>query len=278
MSLVPKIDEVRNVLGNSSIDLACIVETWLQEHIHDNIISIPDFNVVRLDRVEGQHGGVCVYIRRTIKYKVLQNLFNTNYEAIWLVLNPPRLPRGISNIILCTVYHPPRADDHSMINYLYECLTIIEAEFPNCGVIMLGDFNKFNTFRLRNGFNLKQIINFPTRGQSTLDLILTNMKSFYGDPIKLPPFGLSDHVSIKVLPLARSLFPKPTFRINSRDLRPTKRLALSKYLEEVDVNALVNVQVSCEKKVEILELIVKTGLDVLLPTKSKVKLQMNYHG
>ena len=272
MSLAPKIDEVRSVMSSSSIDLACIVETWLQEHIHDNIISIPDFNVVRRDRIEGQHGGICVYVRRTIRYKVLQNLFNTNFEAIWLVINPPRLPRGISNIILCIVYHPPRGDDLSMLNYLYECLTIIEAEFPSCGIIMLGDFNKLNTFRLQNGFKLKQIIKFPTRGQNTLDLILTNLKSFYGDPIKLPPFGLSDHVSIQVLPLTRSLFPKPTFRINSRDLRPTKRLALSKYLEEVDVNTLVNDQISCEKKAEIFELIIKTGLDVLLPTKSKVKV------
>ena len=148
---------------------------------------------------------ICVYVRRTIKYKVLQNLFNTNFEAIWLVLNPPRLPRGILNIILCTVYHPPRADDLSMLNYLYECLTIVEAEFPSCGIIMLEDFNKLNTFRLRNGFKLKQIIKFPTRGQNTLDLILTTLKSFYGDPNKLLPFGLSDHVSIKVLPLTRSV-------------------------------------------------------------------------
>ena len=171
---------LRNVVSSSSIDLACIVEMWLQEHIHDNIISIPDFNVVRRDRVNAQHGGVCVYERRAIKYKVLQNLFNTHFEAIWLVLNPPRLPRGISNIILCTVYHPTRADDLSMLNYLYECLTIIEAEFPSCSIIMLGDFNKLNTFRLQNAFKLKQIIKFSTRGQNTLDLILTNSKSFTG--------------------------------------------------------------------------------------------------
>ena len=98
------------------------------------------------------------------------------------------------------------------------------------------------------------------------------MKSFYGGPNKLPPFGLSDHVSVKVLPLTRSLFPKPTFRINSRDLRPTKCLALRKYLEEVGVNTLVNDQISCEKKAKILELIIKTGFDMLLPIKSKVKV------
>ena len=117
---------------------------------------------------------------------------------------------------------------------------------------MLGDFNMLNTFRLQNGFKLKQIIKFPTRGQNILDLILRNLKSFHGDPIKLPPFGLSDHVSIKVLPLTRSLFPKPTFRINLRDLRPTKRLTLRKYLEEVDVNTLVNDQISCEKRLKYL--------------------------
>ena len=115
-----------------------------------------------------------------------------------------------------------------------------QSGIPSCGIIMLGDFNKLITFSLRNRFNLKQIINFPTRGQNTSDLILTNMKSFYGDPIKLPPFGFSDHVSIKVLSLARSLFPKPAYRINSRDSRPSTNLM--------------------RKKVEILESIIKTGL------------------
>ena len=53
--------------------------------------------------------------------------------------------------------------------------------------------------------NVMSLVNvkFPTRGLNTLDLILTNLNDYYDTPIKLPPFGLSDHVTIEVQPLAR---------------------------------------------------------------------------
>jgi hypothetical protein len=38
MSLAPKIDELRESITLRNIDLICITETWLQNHIHDNIV------------------------------------------------------------------------------------------------------------------------------------------------------------------------------------------------------------------------------------------------
>ena len=85
-----------------------------------------------------------------------------------------------------------------MLNYLIECLSFIESNYSNCGIIILGDFNRLNIIRLKNNFNLKQIVNFPTRGQNILDLVLTNLKNFNEKTENLSPFGLSDHVTIKV--------------------------------------------------------------------------------
>ena len=72
MSMAPKIDEIREVLGNSNVDLGCFVETWLQEHIPDQIVAAAGYNLIRRDRCVGQHGGVCAYVRKTIKYQVLK--------------------------------------------------------------------------------------------------------------------------------------------------------------------------------------------------------------
>ena len=116
---------------------------------------------------------------------------------------------------------------------------------------------------------MKQIIKFPTRGHNTLDLILTNLKAYYDCPIKRSPFGLSDHVTVEVRPLARSELSKTKFSVKSRDLRPTKHLAMRAYLEAVDVHALVDSKSSCEEKVNMLEKIVNTGMDTLLPMRSK---------
>ena len=70
MSLAPKIDELRDSTTLKNVDLICITETWLQSHIHNNIVSVPGYSVERRDRSNGQHGGVCIYIRNSIKYQV----------------------------------------------------------------------------------------------------------------------------------------------------------------------------------------------------------------
>ena len=106
-----------------------------------------------------------------------------------------------------------------MINYLLECLTCIEAQFPNSGIIIAGDFNKLNITRLRNGFKLKQLTKFPTRGHNFLDLILTNLDNYYKESEKFSPFGLSDHASVVIKPLTRSEVPKPTFKVKFRDIQ-----------------------------------------------------------
>ena len=62
MSLAPKIDELRHVVQHSNLDCICITETWLRSHISDNIINLEGFNLVRRDRHERIHGGVCMYI------------------------------------------------------------------------------------------------------------------------------------------------------------------------------------------------------------------------
>ncbi|CAB4034046.1 RNA-directed DNA polymerase from mobile element jockey, partial [Paramuricea clavata] len=196
------------------------------------------------------------------------NQFNS-IQVLWTQISPQRLPRGISSIVIGTVYHPPSSMDFLMLDYLYNSLSSIEASFPGCGIILLGDFNQLNGSRLCNFYKLKQIVNFPTRGSNTLDKIYTNLKRFYSPPIKMSPFGLSDHASIEVKPLERTNLPKPKITVKSRDIRPSKRLAMRLYLKEVDISTLINSQRSCEDKVKLLELIINTGMDRLLPLKSK---------
>ena len=87
-----------------------------------------------------------------------------------------------------------------MSEYLTECLSILEGDFPNCGIILTGDFNHFNTSSIARQFKLKQLIKSPTRGSNTLDQILTNLHSFYKDANRLPPLGLSDHCTITIFP------------------------------------------------------------------------------
>ena len=81
-----------------------------------------------------------------------------------------------------------------MLDYLTKCLMDLESKYSNCSFLVLGDLNHLNDARLKSNFKLKQIVHFPTRGQNTLDKILTNLQDYYETLVERPAFGLSDQL------------------------------------------------------------------------------------
>jgi hypothetical protein len=65
--------------------------------------------------------------------------------------------------------------------------------YPNCGIILLGDYNDLEISLLSARHNLKQVDKAPNTGSSILDLIITNLLKYYQTPQLLPPLGSSDH-------------------------------------------------------------------------------------
>ena len=92
MSLAPKLDEVSYAITYENLDIACITEIWLRDHIHDNVVSISGYNLVRRNRIDVTHGGVCTYIKKGLKYTILEDLYDDKIEAIWPQLRPLRFP------------------------------------------------------------------------------------------------------------------------------------------------------------------------------------------
>ena len=87
------------------MDCICITESWLQSHIHDNVVALKRFNIIRRNRVESEHGGVCMYIKDTISFTVLDELHaRPTFEMLWAELRPACLPRGCNSIVVGTLY------------------------------------------------------------------------------------------------------------------------------------------------------------------------------
>ena len=181
MSLAPKMDEVTEFILRHNTSLAFITETRLKDSVSDSVVQIPGFAVVRKDRKVIDHRGVCAYIQEgNCRYKQLKDLdCCEDHESLWLYLTPNRLPRGFSCIIAGVIYHPPKADWPLLRNHLFRSLALTEARYPNCGLLVTGDFNPLNIDGLLNHFRLKQIVKVPTRKKATLDFILTNMHEYY---------------------------------------------------------------------------------------------------
>ena len=172
MSLAQKIDEVNSVVINANVDVVCITETWLQSHIPDSVVAINGYKLIRRDGRDAIHGGVCMYIKASIPFTILEDLEeeNVSFEVLWIKLRPTCFPRGISSIIAGIVYHPPKATNSMILDYLTKCLMDLESKYSNCLLLVLGDFNHLNIWttqlRRKSNFNLKQIVHFPTHGQT----------------------------------------------------------------------------------------------------------------
>ena len=138
-SLVPKIDEIREFMSRNEINLSFITETWLNDTITDSVVNIPGFTIIRKDRFVNNHGGICIYIKEgDTKFKSCSEISCcSEHEILWLHIKPKRLPHEFSSIIAAVLYHPPSADDTSMLNHLFHSLSKIEARFHNCGIIIV---------------------------------------------------------------------------------------------------------------------------------------------
>ena len=106
MSLVPKITEVSEFILRNQVSLAFITETWLKSSVCVSLIDIPGYSVLRKDRSNESHGGICLYLKDA-NYKRLDDLSCCNdHEVLWDKLHPKHLPRGFSSLIAGVVYHP----------------------------------------------------------------------------------------------------------------------------------------------------------------------------
>ena len=119
-SLYNKIDELHakcrydNVYREACVMAFC--ETWLDSTRPDDDIILDGFTVYRSDRTKEsgktRGGGLCIYInnRWCSNVKIHTTLCSPNLELLTLSVRPFYLPREFSNIVLCCVYVPPRAD------------------------------------------------------------------------------------------------------------------------------------------------------------------------
>ena len=82
------------------------------------------------------------------------------------------------------------------MSYLIETLDSVRSAHPDRGVIICGDFNTLDFSDVLAHHKLKQIVRDPTRGNSILDLILTDICNRYDKPVTSANLGTSDHGSV----------------------------------------------------------------------------------
>ena len=167
--------------------MVAVSETWLNDTVADSELEIgfPDHAWFRRDR-GSRVGGVACAIRTSLLPLRLPD--PAGAECLLIRLRS-------ASVVVAVCYRPP--DDDAALDKMTEALSVIQPQ--DCRLVVVGDFNlpeiawaaatdgasattpgiKRHTRRATHfidacdGMGLKQWVSAPTRGDSTLDLVLT---------------------------------------------------------------------------------------------------------
>lgn len=114
----------------------------------------------------------------------------------------------------------------------------------------------------------------PTRKDTILDLVLTNLHNHNNKLLTFPPFALSDHNNISVWPQMRKVGTAPDKFNFKRDLQPSQKAETGRYLCSFDWPLWLSSFKTCSELLCVFEQVIYTRLDLLMPVR---KVPMNTH-
>lgn len=225
-SLLLHIDEIRAWLHNENVDFIALNETRLDSTIADNQVKLENYDIIRNDR-NRNGGGVCVYLKNHINYRVRTDLMPNETEAIVIeILKPNSKP-----FIVISAYRPPCLNPDIFFEKISN--TIKTLDLKDMEIFLLGDLNcdllctrNYRATSLLKSFSevyqLEQLINEPTRctqnTKTLIDVIYTNRPNRVVASGVLH-LGISDHSLIYTI--RKISIPNKTShkRINIRNFK-----------------------------------------------------------
>lgn len=249
-SICNKIDYLRAYVDHHKPDILAITESWGRAPLTDSLVTPVGYCIFRQDRFDRQGGGVIILIRELLS--PLNFLFPESIkfeDSIWCVIS---ISSGRSILIGC-IYRSPSSEatnDVSMLRMLSlaansghnYCLILGDFNFPTIDWDLLQSSPREQAFldcTLENC--LTQMVYFPTRGDSILDLIFVNDPSLVSTVEVQSEFPGSDHktviASLRVKPNSvssdKATADNPHFRFSLADWSCYRELIKRVTIEEI---------------------------------------------
>ena len=252
-SLLPKIDEVRDIIRQSKPAVFGISESKLDNTVADSEINVLGYSLIRVDR-DRRGGGVACYIRNDISFNIVDCL-SKNIEGVMFDLLLPKT----KSISVGIFYRPP--NQGTFLETLTNDLEKINLNGRE--IFFLGDFN---VNLIKNGkyvfdkkcnikgdsysplvkdykefcsvFSFKQLIKNATRifynnTSSLLDHILTNSLENISQS-GIINIGISDHLLIYCTRKIKSLRSFSHKEIKCRSLKRYNEDDFKKILNSIE--------------------------------------------
>ena len=194
--------------------MVCFSETWLDDSIDDQHLSVDGFGApIRSDRTEAsgktKGGGVCIYMnnRWCNNHVVRETICTPDIELLSISCRPYYLPREFSQIFVVLVYIPPSSNYEIAAEPIQHHMHELDSVSCSAPKLILGDFNGCSLKTYLPTY--KQYVTCETRNDKTIDLCYCNIKNAYKSVPK-PPLGTFDHNIVQLLPAYKQLLKSGT--------------------------------------------------------------------
>ena len=143
----------------------------------------------------------------------------------------------------------------------------VTRKHPDCGVVLIGDFNQFNDKFLVSHYSFIQMVKILTRGDAILDKMWTNMAELYNSPVSISELGKSDHNMILLQPMVHTMHDTGSVtRVTIKSIGINEKDNFSKALSSVRWEPLFLLH-TCEEKYNYYKDVVITLMDKCFTNK-----------
>ena len=191
-SLFPKVCNFRTDMLERNISVSFVSEIWQRSDKKEHNLEIEKMleedglkyiSTARKANARGISYGGAALIVDLEKYSCekLNISVPQNIEAVWGLLKPRAGSAQFKKIIACSFYSPPNKRSNSkMADHLVTTLHMLNAKYPDSGIILGADKNKMDIRPLLNcGLKLRQVVDKNTRQNSILSIIIMNTFKYY---------------------------------------------------------------------------------------------------
>lgn len=212
--------DILDSFSSDAIHAVLVSESWLKPTLPSTAFSLPNYTLVRNDRVGKRGGGIAIYLRSHIPFKIVLQSPNSETEAEYLFIE---VNIGIK-ILLGIVYCPPNNNYFSVLEKTLENLcsdyTRLFTDLNTC--LVSQDYRLHRSIKLRTvieSLNLNLLDLSPTHHTHTndtlLDLIITSHEHLVATHGQLLAPAFSHHDLIYVSLKIKIPKPKPVI-LNQR--------------------------------------------------------------
>ena len=297
-SLNAKIDNLRILiehLGKKDciFDCICLQETWLNnENCHQPTLHIEGYNLITQHRRISRHGGLALYIRDNLTYKVNNNLDQSSdiFESLSVTVNADN-----ELVLITNIYRPPN-DIVSNYELFTTQLSELTQKIQNTGVkntIVAGDFN-INFLKIKERPHYKDFLNsllssgflpritVPSRvtniaSFSLIDNLFTKLSQNNCTTSGVLVSPLSDHFPVFIDITIKSSTTCKTKSISKRSETQEDLDKLKNHLSSIDLyNTITSTPGDVNAKYAKLNHVLMSAIDKFLPMKT-VKFRKNKH-